>query len=79
VRILLIEDDPVFAEYLKHSLIVKNYAVDVVHTGQDGLDYAQTPGKIYDLMLIDVGLPGLDGITLCQNYGRGKTPRQFSL
>ncbi len=66
MRVLLIEDDTVFAEILKQSLIDQNYAVDIVNQGQAGLDYAQAPGASYDLFIIDVGLPILDGITLSQ-------------
>lgn len=64
MRILLIEDDEVLLGVLLQSLTSQHYVVDVVQDGQSGLEYAQTSS--YDLILMDVGLPGLDGITLCQ-------------
>ncbi|MBD2260406.1 response regulator [Pseudanabaena sp. FACHB-2040] len=64
MRILLIEDDEILAERLTESLASQNYVVDAVADGQLGLEYAQ--GTDYDLILTDVGLPHLDGITLCQ-------------
>ncbi|MBD0335783.1 MAG: response regulator transcription factor, partial [Cyanobacteria bacterium Co-bin13] len=64
MRILLIEDDEILAERLIDSLASHNYVVDAVGDGQLGLEYAQGTG--YDLILTDVGLPHLDGITLCQ-------------
>ncbi|MCC5632212.1 response regulator [Nostoc sphaeroides CHAB 2801] len=64
MRILLIEDDEVLASVLLHSLTQQHYAVEIVRDGQIGWEYAQ--GTNYDLILTDVGLPKLDGITLCQ-------------
>jgi len=64
MRILLIEDDEVLLDVLLQSLTSQHYVVDAVQDGQSGLEYAQTSS--YDLILMDVGLPGLDGITLCQ-------------
>lgn len=64
MRILLIEDDQILAARLVESLTSQNYVVDAIADGQLGLEYAQsTP---YDLILTDVGLPGLSGIELCQ-------------
>jgi diguanylate cyclase (GGDEF)-like protein len=64
MRILLIEDDEVLADILSRSLNKQNYVVDVVADGQSGWEYAESTK--YDLLLMDVGLPKLDGITLCQ-------------
>ncbi|WP_206602866.1 response regulator transcription factor [Leptolyngbya ohadii] len=64
MRILLVEDDPVLADLLTQSLTQHRYAVDWVEDGALGLEYAQDAQ--YDLILTDVGLPRLDGITLCQ-------------
>jgi diguanylate cyclase (GGDEF)-like protein len=64
VRILLVEDDMILADRLVDCLTSQRYVVDAIADGQTAWDYAQaTP---YDLMITDVGLPSLDGITLCE-------------
>ena len=64
MRILLIEDDEILIDRLTEVLTSQRYVVDAVSTGQLGWEYAQDTS--YDLVITDVGLPGLDGITLCQ-------------
>lgn len=64
MRILLIEDDEVLVKVLIPTLMSQHYAVDTASDGQTGWDFAQSAD--YDLILIDVGLPRLDGISLCQ-------------
>ncbi|MGC1309124.1 MAG: response regulator [Phormidesmis sp.] len=64
MRILLIEDDEVLTAVLVKALEQQRYAVDTVDDGQFGLEYAE--GGTYDLLLVDVGLPRLDGISLTQ-------------
>lgn len=63
MRILLIEDDVRLAETLAEALIDQRYAVDVVTDGETG--WHQVKALDYDLMLLDVMLPELDGISLC--------------
>ncbi|HEY9888267.1 MAG TPA: response regulator transcription factor, partial [Candidatus Obscuribacterales bacterium] len=69
MRILLIEDDEILADRLVQSLTQRQYVVDAIADGQDGLDYAQSAS--YDLIISDVGLPRLDGITLCSRLRQG--------
>ncbi|ARV59569.1 multi-component transcriptional regulator [Nostocales cyanobacterium HT-58-2] len=64
MRILLIEDDEVLVSVLLQSLTKQYYVVDVVQDGQMGWEYSQTTN--YDLFLMDVEIPKLDGISLCQ-------------
>ncbi|MBH8561775.1 response regulator [Nostoc sp. CENA67] len=64
MKILLIEDDEVLASILLQSLSQQYYAVEIARDGQVGWEYVQNTS--YDLILTDVGLPKLDGITLCQ-------------
>ena len=64
MRILLIEDDEVLSAVLVKALEQQRYAVDTVDDGRFGLEYAE--GGTYDLLLVDVGLPRLDGISLTQ-------------
>ncbi len=64
MRLLLIEDDERIADALAEDLMDQHYVVDAVYDGQTGWNYADaTP---YDLILLDVMLPGIDGITLCK-------------
>ena len=64
MRILLIEDDEILTAVLVEALEQQRYAVDTVDDGRFGLEYAE--GGTYDLLLVDVGLPRLDGISLTQ-------------
>lgn len=63
MRILLVEDDEILADRLVESLAQQQHVVDAIADGQEGLDYAQS--ATYDLIISDVGLPGIDGIALC--------------
>jgi DNA-binding response OmpR family regulator len=59
MRILVVEDERKLAEAVQRGLAEQGYAVDVVHDGQVGLDLAEV--EPYDLIVLDVMLPGLDG------------------
>ena len=69
MRLLLVEDDEVLAQALSTALAQQNYLVDIAHDGEMGWDYAQV--FTYDLILLDVTLPKLDGISLCQRLRDG--------
>lgn len=62
MRILIVEDEEHLAEALIQILRKYNYSVDAVHDGPSGLDNALS--GIYDLILLDVMLPGMDGMTI---------------
>ncbi|MNO13802.1 Response regulator ArlR [compost metagenome] len=62
MRILIVEDEVHLAEALTQILKKQNYSVDAVHDGRSGLDYAQS--GIYDLLLMDIMMPEMDGITV---------------
>ncbi len=64
MRILLVEDDEVFTQILVNHLVAQRYAVDVATDGLEGLNYALAAS--YGLIVLDVNLPKLDGIRLCQ-------------
>ncbi|MBP0020622.1 MAG: response regulator [Cyanobacteria bacterium SBLK] len=64
MRFLLVEDDEILAQTLSTALVEHNYVVDVAKDGEEGWDYARS--FTYDLMLLDVSLPKLDGISLCR-------------
>ena len=64
MRILLVEDDFRLVETLAEALSDQLYTVDIAANGLLAWDYVKNLD--YDLVLLDVMLPGLDGITLCQ-------------
>jgi two-component system OmpR family response regulator len=68
MRILIVEDDPVLADGLTRSLRQADYAVDCAPDGTqaDHLLTAQT----YDLVILDLGLPGLDGLDVLKRLRR---------
>jgi len=68
MRILVIDDDEVLAQALEAHLIAQHYVVDVVPSGNSGWDYVQA--AIYDLIVLDVNLPDINGIQLCQRLRR---------
>lgn len=70
MKILVVEDEVNLAEALSQILKHHHYSVDVVHDGLTGLDYARS--GIYDLLLLDIMLPGMDGITLLKSIRREK-------
>ena len=62
MKILVIEDEPKAAEYLRQGLSESGYAVEVAHNGTDGLHAAATGD--HDLLILDVMLPGIDGFAV---------------
>jgi len=64
VRILIIEDDPAIAANLYDFLEARGHIADTAADGVTGLHLAVTGG--FDAIVLDVGLPGMDGITLCR-------------
>jgi DNA-binding response OmpR family regulator/signal transduction histidine kinase len=64
MKILVVEDDPIVAQALEALLVNYNYSVDLATDGLEGLDMAEAYS--YDLLLLDIGLPALDGVSLCQ-------------
>ncbi|MEM1307889.1 MAG: response regulator transcription factor [Cyanobacteria bacterium P01_H01_bin.153] len=64
MRILLVEDDNSVATVLKKNLTAEHYAVDVASDGQ--LGWQMVSAFDYDLIVLDVVLPKLDGIQFCQ-------------
>lgn len=58
-RILVIDDDPTLTNVLKRGLAYEGFAVDVAHSGPNGLSRARD--HVPDLVILDLMLPGLDG------------------
>ncbi|HLO48226.1 MAG TPA: response regulator [Kamptonema sp.] len=64
IKILLVEDDRLLSAKLAKVLGENHYAIDLAMDGQAGLDLATAVD--YDLILLDVQVPQLDGISLCR-------------
>ncbi|OUL36087.1 response regulator [Nostoc sp. 106C] len=65
MKILVVEDDELLAEVLTEILANQNYAVEIATDGKAAQDLIETYD--YDLILLDVILPMLDGISLCRH------------
>ncbi|MFD1875294.1 response regulator transcription factor [Hymenobacter bucti] len=77
MRLLVIEDEPGIARFLKQGLEEEAFLVDVVGSGTEGL--AQAQAQPYDLLLVDWMLPGLTGLEVCRQLrsGHNQTPIIF--
>lgn len=64
MKLLIIEDEIDFAKALARGLRKLGYAVDIVTDGEQGIDLAQV--NDYDLIILDLNLPGLDGLEVCR-------------
>jgi len=77
MRILVVEDERKAAAYLHKGLTEEGYVVDLAHNGDDGLHLALS--EYYDLIVLDVMLPGRDGWSILASLRRSgrETPVLF--
>lgn len=76
MRILVVEDEPKAGEYLRKGLTESGFVVDLARTGPDGLQLATADA--YDLIVLDVMLPGMDGWQVVQELRKTQeTPVLF--
>ena len=66
MRLLIVEDDRALAEALKRGLEFEGYAVDCVQDGSEAAARCEMHREDYDLVLLDVMLPTLDGVSVCR-------------
>ncbi len=64
MRILVVEDEPKLADLIRRGLLEQGLAADVASTGEDALWMAGSTE--YDVILLDVNLPGIDGFETCR-------------
>ncbi len=64
MRIILVEDEIKLARLLSHGLIQKGYAVDVINDGIKALNRIMLNHIDYDLVILDLSLPGMDGTSI---------------
>jgi DNA-binding response OmpR family regulator len=72
MRILCVEDEPIVAGSVRRALVSEGHAVDTVADGLEALDWVAA--YRYDLILLDIVLPGLDGLETCRRI-RGSGSR----
>jgi two-component system, OmpR family, alkaline phosphatase synthesis response regulator PhoP len=65
---MVVEDDPDIVELVSHYLSREGFTVDAVHDGRQGLQRLREIS--YDLLILDLQLPGMDGLTLCAEVRR---------
>ena len=70
MRILIVEDEFKIADVIASRLRNEQYIVDVYGDGEEGLDNALT--NIYDLIILDVMLPGIEGFKILQEIRKQK-------
>lgn len=70
MRLLVVEDEHKIANAIKKGLEQEAYAIDVAYDGTSGFDLAST--EDYDVIILDLLLPGMDGITICKKLRREK-------
>ncbi len=64
MRILIVEDEHRIANSIRKGLEQESYAVDVAYDGEEGFDLAVS--EEYDVIILDLMLPKMDGITICR-------------
>ncbi len=69
MRVLIVEDEPKSAAYLRKGLSEHGYVADLAHDGENGLYLAQNSD--YDVIVLDVMLPGRDGWSVVSELRRG--------
>ncbi len=67
-RILIVEDEVSIADFIRRGLLLEDYAVEVAYDGHEGLDRAINNSP--DLIILDIMLPGMDGLEVCRQIRR---------
>ncbi|MEJ2582654.1 MAG: response regulator transcription factor [Acidobacteriota bacterium] len=67
IRLLVCEDDEPLADGLCRNLELEDFAVRHVGTGEDALEALAEPTADYELLILDIMLPGIDGFEVCRN------------
>lgn len=70
MTILVVEDEVKITRFIKKGLEMEHYTVDVAYDGQEALDKAEV--NDYDLIILDIMLPKMDGIEVCKKIRKAK-------
>ena len=66
-KILIVEDDKKISRILKLQLERKNHEITIIENGIDALNEIDRKRDFYDLILLDLGLPSMEGNEVCKN------------
>ena len=69
-KIIIIDDEPSVGTLLKINLKQKGYSVATAESGVEGI--AKAEAEQFDLIILDVSLPGMNGIEICQTFRESK-------
>ena len=69
-KILIVEDESAIADLERDYLEINGYSVDIANDGTKGLEAALT--QEYDLIILDLMLPGVDGFEICKQIRENK-------
>src|SRR5215217_2754009 len=72
-RILIVEDDPAVRDVVEHALSRESMETETASDGENALESLRA-AKPFDLVILDVMLPGMDGISVCQELRNGDSP-----
>src|ERR687889_2258979 len=72
-RILVVEDDPAVSDVVEHALSREGMTTETASNGEKALESLRAAGP-FDLVVLDVMLPGMDGISVCQELRNGDSP-----
>ncbi len=70
MKILLVEDETKMAAFIRSALVEEHYTVEVVHNGEEALARAEI--NDYNLFILDIMLPGRDGLDVCRRLREKK-------
>src|SRR5436189_5356045 len=76
-RVLVVEDEPNIRELVCLHLRLEGYSCDGIGNGQEAL--AKTEAESYDLVVLDLMIPGLDGVAVCRAVRRGEMNRDVPI
>ena len=68
MRVLLVEDEPRIADFIRRGLTEEGYAVDLAADGEEALDWPSVAE--FDVIILDVMLPVRDGVDVCETLRR---------
>ena len=73
MRVLVVEDEVDIAEGVARGLREEGFEVDITHDGLDGFDRARS--GVYDAIVLDLLLPGMNGFKICRGLREACGPR----
>jgi DNA-binding response OmpR family regulator len=66
MKVLVIEDNKVIASFIRNGLKQHGFVVDLAGDGREGLEAIKINKDSYDIIILDIMLPSIDGLTLCK-------------